>query len=117
MFDKNISLGYDKWKNAEDIEFVGGRFHVDTKNGETLDTSFIDKEWSGIEEEEQTLQTACLNEPSINSIKKYINNGNLEKVGEEYIYGSEPYKKGESYSTRVNAEAVVPLSTSKLVAL
>ena len=52
MFDKNISLGYDKWKNAEDIEFVGGRFHVDTKNGETLDTSFIDKEWSGIEEEE-----------------------------------------------------------------
>ena len=51
MFDKNIQLGYDTWKNVSDKDITGGKFHVRTKNnGE--ESILIEELWGDMEEEE-----------------------------------------------------------------
>ena len=51
MFDKNIQLGYDTWKNLADKNIVGGKFHVKTyDNGE--EATLIEELWGDIGEEE-----------------------------------------------------------------
>tara|TARA_R100000231_G_C5186010_1_gene122732 strand:- start:160 stop:444 length:285 start_codon:yes stop_codon:yes gene_type:complete len=51
MFDKNIQLGYDTWKNLADKNIVGGKFHVKTMDkGE--EATFIEELWGDIGEEE-----------------------------------------------------------------
>ena len=52
MFDKNIQLGYDTWKNVSDKNINGGKFHVKTyDNGE--EATLIEELWGdyrGVEE-------------------------------------------------------------------
>ena len=51
MFDKNIQLGYDTWKNVADKNIAGGKFHVRTNNkGE--EALLIEELWGDMEEEE-----------------------------------------------------------------
>lgn len=51
MFDKNIQLGYDTWKNVVDKNINGGKFHVKTyDNGQ--ETTLIDEMWGDMGEEE-----------------------------------------------------------------
>ena len=51
MFDKNIQLGYDTWKNLADKNIVGGKFHVKTYDkGE--EANLIEELWGDIGEEE-----------------------------------------------------------------
>jgi hypothetical protein len=51
MFDKNIQLGYDAWKNIADKNINGGKFHVKTyDNGE--ESTLIDEMWGDMGEEE-----------------------------------------------------------------
>lgn len=49
LFDKNIQLGYDTWKDRagrtiEDKNFIGGKFHVSTK-GQESDITLIEEIW------------------------------------------------------------------------
>ena len=44
MFDKNISLGYDTWKELETKEIKGGKFHVQTKE-QDIETTVINEIW------------------------------------------------------------------------
>lgn len=49
LFDKNIQLGYDTWKDRtgktiEDKSFIGGKFHVSVK-GQESDTTLIEEIW------------------------------------------------------------------------
>ena len=51
MFDKNIQLGYDTWKNVVDKNIAGGKFHVKTmENGE--EATLVEELWGDIGEEE-----------------------------------------------------------------
>ena len=51
MFDKNIQLGYDTWKNVADKNINGGKFNVKTyDNGE--EATLIDEMWGSMGEEE-----------------------------------------------------------------
>ena len=51
MFDKNIQLGYDTWKNLADKDITGGKFHVKTyDNGE--EATLIEELWGDMGEEE-----------------------------------------------------------------
>lgn len=44
MFDKNIQLGFDTWKNVSNKNIKGGKFHVRTlTNGE--EATLIDTLW------------------------------------------------------------------------
>ena len=44
MFDKNIQLGFDTWKNVANKNIKGGKFHVRTlTNGE--EATLIDTLW------------------------------------------------------------------------
>jgi len=51
MFDKNIQLGYDTWKNVADKNIAGGKFHVRTidKGEEAI---LVEELWGDIGEEE-----------------------------------------------------------------
>ena len=51
MFDKNIQLGYDTWKNIADKNIAGGKFHVKTKNN-GQEAILIEELWGDIGEEE-----------------------------------------------------------------
>jgi hypothetical protein len=49
LFDKNIQLGYDTWKDRagrtiEDKNFIGGKFYVSVKGQET-DTTLVEEIW------------------------------------------------------------------------
>ena len=51
MFDKNIQLGYDTWKNVADKNISSGKFHVKTyDNGE--EATLIEELWGDTGEEE-----------------------------------------------------------------
>lgn len=51
MFDKNIQLGYDTWKNVADKNIAGGKFHVRTiDKGE--EATLVEELWGDIGEEE-----------------------------------------------------------------
>lgn len=51
MFDKNIQLGYDTWKNVADKNIAGGKFHVKTYDkGE--EATLIESLWGDMGEEE-----------------------------------------------------------------
>ena len=51
MFDKNIQLGYDTWKNVADKNINGGKFHVKTyDNGQ--EATLIDEMWGSMGEGE-----------------------------------------------------------------
>ena len=52
MFDKNIQLGYDTWKNLTDKKIKGGKFHVRTYNrGE--EATLIEELWGDYKGEEE----------------------------------------------------------------
>ena len=52
MFDKNIQLGYDTWKNISDKNIKGGKFHVRTYNkGE--EATLVDELWGSYKGEEE----------------------------------------------------------------
>jgi len=52
MFDKNIQLGYDTWKNVTDKNINGGKFHVRTYNkGE--EATLIDELWGSYKGDEE----------------------------------------------------------------
>ena len=52
MFDKNIQLGYDTWKNVADKNINGGKFHVKTyDNGE--EATLIEELWGDYKGEEE----------------------------------------------------------------
>ena len=52
MFDKNIQLGYDTWKNVADKNIAGGKFHVRTiDKGE--EATLVEELWGDIGEEEE----------------------------------------------------------------
>ena len=52
MFDKNIQLGYDTWKDITDKNIKGGKFHVRTYNkGE--EATLIDELWGSYKGEEE----------------------------------------------------------------
>ena len=51
MFDKNIQLGYDTWKNVSDKDITGGKFYVRTKNN-GKESILIEELWGDMEEEE-----------------------------------------------------------------
>lgn len=44
MFDKNISLGYDTWKDLANKNIKGGKFHVQTKE-QGIETTVINEIW------------------------------------------------------------------------
>lgn len=52
MFDKNIQLGYDTWKNLSDKNIKGGKFHVKSydKGEEAI---LIDELWGDFKGEEE----------------------------------------------------------------
>lgn len=52
MFDKNIQLGYDTWKNVSDKNIKGGKFHVKSydKGEEAI---LIDELWGDFKGEEE----------------------------------------------------------------
>jgi len=52
MFDKNIQLGYDTWKNISDKNIKGGKFHVKSydKGEEAI---LIDELWGDFKGEEE----------------------------------------------------------------
>ena len=44
MFDKNIELGYDKWKDVTNKNIKGGTFHVKTLD-KGQEATVIDTQW------------------------------------------------------------------------
>ena len=52
MFDKNIQLGYDTWKNVSDKNIKGGKFHVKSydKGEEAI---LIEELWGDFKGEEE----------------------------------------------------------------
>ena len=52
MFDKNIQIGYDTWKDLSNKDIKGGKFHVRTYNkGE--EATLIDELWGSYKGEEE----------------------------------------------------------------
>jgi hypothetical protein len=52
MFDKNIQLGYDTWKNVSDKNIKGGKFHVKSYDkGE--EATLIEELWGDFKGEEE----------------------------------------------------------------
>jgi len=51
MFDKNIQLGYDTWKNVADKNINGGKFHVKTYDNGQEATLIDEMDSSELEEE------------------------------------------------------------------
>lgn len=52
MFDKNINIGYDTWKNITDKKILGGKFHVKTiENGN--EATLIEELWGSSMGEEE----------------------------------------------------------------
>lgn len=51
MFDKNIQLGYDTWKDLSNKNIRGGKFLVQVQKDDTT-TTVIDELW-GVQQEEE----------------------------------------------------------------